>query len=112
MTLRVMTTRVPSEARTAPAIDTGVRPSLHGASKAGKLILSSHSGGYHAVATALRLEAHEVHEVFLFDSLYDDAAAFREWLSAAGLQQVEVQLLTPESDPPYFQPTLASGMAG
>ena len=39
-------------------------------------------------------------------------ADLREWLSAAGLQQVEVQLLTPESEPPHFQPTLASGIAG
>ena len=36
----------------------------------------------------------------------------RDWLSAAGLQQIEVQLLTPESEPPHFQPTLASGTAG
>jgi ubiquinone/menaquinone biosynthesis C-methylase UbiE/biotin operon repressor len=38
-------------------------------------------------------------------------ADLREWLSAAGLQQIEVQLLTPESEPPHFQPTLASGIA-
>jgi ArsR family transcriptional regulator len=36
----------------------------------------------------------------------------REWLAAAGLQQIEVQLLTPEAEPPHFQPTLASGVAG
>src|SRR5271168_4485420 len=35
----------------------------------------------------------------------------REWLAAAGLQEIEVQLLTPESEPPHFQPTLASGIA-
>jgi SAM-dependent methyltransferase len=35
-----------------------------------------------------------------------------EWLTAAGLQQIEVQLLAPESEPPHFQPTLASGLAG
>jgi len=39
-------------------------------------------------------------------------ADLREWLAAAGLGQVEVQLLTPESEPPHFQPTLASGVAG
>jgi SAM-dependent methyltransferase len=38
-------------------------------------------------------------------------ADLREWLNAAGLQQVDVQLLTPEPDPPHFQPTLASGVA-
>jgi ArsR family transcriptional regulator len=34
-----------------------------------------------------------------------------DWLTAAGLQQIEVQLLAPESEPPHFQPTLASGLA-
>ncbi len=37
-------------------------------------------------------------------------ADLHEWLAAAGLQQIEVQLLTPEPDPPHFQPTLASGV--
>jgi len=35
----------------------------------------------------------------------------REWLAAAGLAQIDVQLLTPEEEPPHFQPTLASGVA-
>ena len=38
-------------------------------------------------------------------------ADLREWLATAGLQQIEVQLLTPEEEPPHFQPTLASGLA-
>jgi ubiquinone/menaquinone biosynthesis C-methylase UbiE/biotin operon repressor len=38
-------------------------------------------------------------------------ADLRDWLAAAGLQEIDVQLLTPESDPPHFQPTLASGLA-
>jgi len=38
-------------------------------------------------------------------------ADLREWLAAAGLEQIEVQLLTPESEPPHFQPTLASAIA-
>jgi len=38
-------------------------------------------------------------------------ADLRDWLAAAGLQQIEVQLLTPEAEPPHFQPTLASGLA-
>ena len=37
-------------------------------------------------------------------------ADLRDWLGAAGLQHIEVQLLTPEAEPPHFQPTLASGM--
>jgi ArsR family transcriptional regulator len=39
-------------------------------------------------------------------------ADLHEWLTAAGLQEVEVQLLTPEPEPPHFQPTLASGVVG
>ena len=38
-------------------------------------------------------------------------ADLREWLTAAGLREIEVQLLTPEDEPPHFQPTLASGLA-
>jgi 2-polyprenyl-3-methyl-5-hydroxy-6-metoxy-1,4-benzoquinol methylase/biotin operon repressor len=38
-------------------------------------------------------------------------ADLREWLNAAGLREIEVQLLAPESEPPHFQPTLASGIA-
>ena len=37
-------------------------------------------------------------------------ADLREWLKVAGLQQVEVQLLSPEPEAPHFQPTLASGV--
>lgn len=39
-------------------------------------------------------------------------ADLQAWLSAAGLRDIEVTLLTPESEPPHFQPTLASGVAG
>jgi ubiquinone/menaquinone biosynthesis C-methylase UbiE len=39
-------------------------------------------------------------------------ADLRDWLAAAGLHEIEVQLLTPEDEPPHFQPTLASGVAG
>jgi ArsR family transcriptional regulator len=34
------------------------------------------------------------------------------WLAAAGLKEIEVTLLAPEAEPPHFQPTLASGIAG
>jgi len=37
-------------------------------------------------------------------------ADLRDWLNAAGLREIEVQLLAPESEPPHFQPTLASGI--
>jgi ubiquinone/menaquinone biosynthesis C-methylase UbiE len=36
----------------------------------------------------------------------------RDWLAAAGLKEIEVQLLPPEAEPPHFQPTLASGVVG
>ncbi|HUB66009.1 MAG TPA: metalloregulator ArsR/SmtB family transcription factor [Candidatus Methylacidiphilales bacterium] len=39
-------------------------------------------------------------------------ADLRAWLAAAGLQQIDVQLLAPEPEPPHFQPALASGVAG
>src|SRR5271156_3879192 len=38
-------------------------------------------------------------------------ADLREWMTAAGLRDVEVQLLAAEEEPPHFQPTLASGVA-
>jgi ubiquinone/menaquinone biosynthesis C-methylase UbiE len=39
-------------------------------------------------------------------------ADLREWMTAAGLRDVEVQLLAAEEEAPHFQPTLASGVAG
>ena len=39
-------------------------------------------------------------------------ADLRDWLAEAGLREIEVQLLTPEAEPPHFQPTLASGISG
>jgi ubiquinone/menaquinone biosynthesis C-methylase UbiE/DNA-binding transcriptional ArsR family regulator len=39
-------------------------------------------------------------------------ADLQAWLAAAGLREIEVTLLTPEADPPHFQPTLASGVTG
>src|SRR6201996_33092 len=38
-------------------------------------------------------------------------ADLRGWMTDAGLRDVEVQLLTPEEEPPHFQPTLASAVA-
>ena len=39
-------------------------------------------------------------------------ADLHAWLAAAGLKEIDVTLLTPETEPPHFQPTLASGVAG
>jgi ArsR family transcriptional regulator len=38
-------------------------------------------------------------------------ADLRDWLAAAGLEHIEVQLLASEPEPPHFQPALASGVA-
>lgn len=55
--------------------------SLHGAKGSGRVILTSHSGGYHAAAVNVDGSGVEVREVYLFDSLYDDVATFREWVN-------------------------------
>jgi len=46
------------------------------------LCLSAHSGGYHAAAACLRKGGCEVNEVYLFDALYGDTEAFRDWAIA------------------------------
>jgi ArsR family transcriptional regulator len=38
-------------------------------------------------------------------------ADLHEWLTAAGLREIDVQLLNPEAAPPHFQPLLASAVA-
>jgi hypothetical protein len=48
----------------------------------GKVSVSAHSGGYHAAACALRFGGVEVHEVYLFDALYNESEAFRAWVLA------------------------------
>ncbi len=48
----------------------------------GAVSISAHSGGYHAAACALRFGGVEVHEVYLFDALYNEADAFRAWVLA------------------------------
>jgi len=39
-------------------------------------------------------------------------ADLRDWLTAAGLHEIEVQLLAQELEPPHLQPTLATAIAG
>ena len=48
----------------------------------GTVCLSAHSGGYHAAACCLRSGGVDVRETFLFDALYSDVDAFREWVVA------------------------------
>jgi hypothetical protein len=48
-----------------------------------KLIISAHSGGYHAAALALERGGLEdyVADVFLFDAFYGNQESFRSWLN-------------------------------
>jgi hypothetical protein len=48
----------------------------------GTVCLSAHSGGYHAAACCLRSGGVDVRETYLFDALYTDLDAFRDWAIA------------------------------
>jgi hypothetical protein len=48
----------------------------------GRVCVSAHSGGYHAAAAALRVGGVTVQEVYLFDALYAETDAFRDWVVA------------------------------
>jgi hypothetical protein len=72
--LATLATKEAREALGAAAIPSGAA--------IGKVSVSAHSGGYHAAACALRFGGVEVHEVYLFDALYNEADAFRAWMLA------------------------------
>lgn len=48
----------------------------------GTVCVSAHSGGYHAAASCLRVGCVDVREAYLFDALYSELDAFREWVIA------------------------------
>jgi hypothetical protein len=48
----------------------------------GTLCVSAHSGGYHAAACCLRGGGVDVRETYLFDALYTEVDAFRDWSMA------------------------------
>jgi hypothetical protein len=48
----------------------------------GTVCVSAHSGGYHAAACSLRGGGIDVRETYLFDALYTDVDAFRDWAVA------------------------------
>jgi len=50
--------------------------------KVGDVCLSAHSGGYHAAACSLRAGGVDVRETYLFDALYAESGAFRDWVVA------------------------------
>ena len=45
------------------------------------LCLSAHSGGYRAAARCATVGGYNVNEIYLFDSLYADVSAFRDWIA-------------------------------
>jgi hypothetical protein len=48
----------------------------------GTVCVSAHSGGYHAAASCARSGGVEINEIYLFDALYADVDAFRDWVVA------------------------------
>ncbi len=48
----------------------------------GTVCLSAHSGGYHAASSCLRVGGVDVRETYLFDALYAEVDAFRDWVIA------------------------------
>jgi hypothetical protein len=53
---------------------------MPGGATIGRVIVSAHSGGYHAAALALKHGGVPVREVYLFDALYADVDVFRDWV--------------------------------
>ena len=51
----------------------------------GRVCLSGHSGGYHAVASCLKQGGVSVSEAYLFDALYAEAEVFKAWMLAGRL---------------------------
>ena len=67
----------------AAAVRNAAGPSLPPPTSAlGRVCVSAHSGGYHAAACALRWGGVAVHETYLFDALYAEVDAFRDWVIA------------------------------
>lgn len=50
--------------------------------KLGTVAISAHSGGYRAAASSLQHGGADVSEVYLFDALYGEVQAFRDWVLA------------------------------
>jgi hypothetical protein len=48
----------------------------------GTVCVSAHSGGFHAAACCLRGGGLDVRETYLFDSLYSEVEAFRDWVTS------------------------------
>jgi hypothetical protein len=48
----------------------------------GRVVVSAHSGGYHAAAQSVKHGGVAINEVYLFDALYAEADVFRDWVLA------------------------------
>lgn len=57
--------------------------SLDGARDAGRVVVSAHSGGYRAAAACALRGGVDAREVYLFDALYGESAAFRDFVMAS-----------------------------
>lgn len=57
--------------------------SCAGARRVDRVVVAAHSGGYRAGAAAVTHGGIEVREAWLFDALYGEAEAYRDWLLAA-----------------------------
>jgi hypothetical protein len=67
----------------SPEAASAVKGTLgRGTLQPGNVCLSAHSGGYHAAASSARVGGIDVNEIYLFDALYADLEAFRDWVVA------------------------------
>ena len=57
--------------------------SIRGAKSTGKVVLTSHSGGYHGAVVNLTGSGCDVRETYFFDALYDDVTLVKEWVVAS-----------------------------
>lgn len=53
------------------------------AKRVGRVVIAAHSGGYRPGAAAVARGGVEIREAWLFDALYGEAEAYRDWLLAA-----------------------------
>ena len=55
---------------------------LPSAARVGMVCVSAHSGGFGVTARCLKHGGHDINEVYLFDALYGEVAAYLEWVLA------------------------------
>jgi hypothetical protein len=80
--LRRMLAETATVLRSGEAADALGAASTPADPKIGIVCLAGHSGGYTSVATCLARGGVSVREVYLFDALYGEVAAFRDWVLA------------------------------